>query len=110
MFSNRLFGGCQKQQYVVSRSSKKSECIAFAICLRETLCIEKFKELFTEVRPNAGLDRMLNIFIGEDNLVCNKDVYDPSVSELSKHIGMKYEMLVDHVGKRDVQLDYVLTE
>lgn len=43
-------------------------------------------------------------------MACTKTAYNPTASELPEHVDMKYQLLVDHVEKRDVDLHYVSRE
>lgn len=74
--------------------------------MREILWLKKFKDLWKLVVPNDGVDRMFNISIGEDNILCIKDAHILIVSEMSKHVDIKYQFLVDHVERGNVGLQF----
>lgn len=68
---------------VIAQSSKESEFITLSLCLKEVLWMKKFSSAFKKVPPEPDVDKILNISIGDDNLVCINDDQDPTISELS---------------------------
>lgn len=62
------------------------------------------------VLDRATVERLFDVCIGEDNQACISETLNPVLSDLSKHIDLKYQFLVDHIRKGDVGIRYVCTE
>lgn len=50
---------------------------------------------------------MFKLSIGEDKMACIKDGQRSTVSELSKHIDVKFQFLVDHFTNGEDGLHFV---
>lgn len=98
-----------KQQSVVAQSSKEAEFIALAFCIREALWLQKFEEFFDRILIKGEAHDIFNITLGEDNMGCIRDAQTPVISDLSKHVDIKYQFLVDHVRRGNVKLQFVPT-
>lgn len=85
----RLFNLRSKQQIIVAQSSSEAEFIALAYCVCEVLWVKKFKCILTLVSPHDKVDQTFNMFIGEENLACIKDAYNPEVLVLYKHVDIE---------------------
>lgn len=53
------------------------------------------------------MDALLDIVVGSDNQAFIRDAQSPMLSDLRKHIDVKYQLLVDQVWKWNVKLEYV---
>lgn len=109
-FEGGLWSWRSKQQTIVAQSSKEAEFLALEFCVREVICLKKCKDIMKLVLPNDDVDRMFNISSSEENIACIKDVHSPKVSEMSKNVDLKYQFLVDYVGKGNMGLHYVSTD
>lgn len=47
------------------------------------------------------------MFIGEDNQACVADAEKSVLSDMSKHVDLKYQVLVDNVENGNVRLRFV---
>lgn len=53
------------------------------------------------------LAEFFNIVLWKDNQTCLSDARNSRLSELSKHVDLYFHLLVDHVFKDDLQVEYV---
>lgn len=53
------------------------------------------------------VERLFDTVIGEDNQACIVDAQNDRLSDLSKHVYLKYQVLFDHVRRENVRLKYV---
>lgn len=52
----------------------------------------------------------MKIVIAEGNQRCIKAAYNPVRTELSNHMDFQYQLVVVHVLKRDMEIQYVPTD
>lgn len=108
MCAGSLIHWRSKQQKPVGQSSNESDFVSLAACIRDDLWKMKFLTTMKKVLDSTTAKHIFDI--GKDNQACNADSLDPLLSDLSKHIDLKCQFLVDHIGKGDVKLCYVPTE
>lgn len=53
------------------------------------------------------LQKLLAIVVGEDDQPCLTDLRNVTLLEVSKQVDLKFQLLVDHVRKEDLSVDYV---
>lgn len=90
-----MLAGCcinwkSKQQSVVAQSSKEAEFVALASCVREVLWLCKFAFTLGKDLEKSVVDKILDIYISEDNQACISETENPVLSDLSKHIYLIY--------------------
>lgn len=78
------------------------EFISLAMCVREVLWVKKFPKSFNGILGKVTALNLFAISIGEDNPFCISDAFNSTLSELSKHVDLKCQFLVDHIKKKDV--------
>lgn len=61
------------------------------------LCLYKFKEDFKTFMDSTVVGSLFDVVIGEDNHACLADVRNKELVELSKHVDLKYQLVIDHV-------------
>lgn len=96
-----------KQQSIVAQSSKESEFVALSFCVRDVLWLHKFKKDFDRFMDPKAVATLFDVIIGEDNQACLAEVRNGGLSELSKHVDLKYQMVIDHVQKGEVRVEFV---
>lgn len=81
----------------VTQCSKKSEIAELADCVWEGLWIEKFKldMLKTQGKIGVYMEKLFPVCLGGDSQACITDVQNTSLSDLSQHIDLKYQLRVD---------------
>lgn len=99
-----------KRQSVVAQSTKEAEFIALSTCIRELLWFKKFGNMLERIISKKKVDQLFNVSIAEDNQACIREAKNPGSSELSKHIDVKFQFLVDNIQKGIVDIHYVPTE
>lgn len=103
LFAGAAFSWKSKKQSVVAQSSVEAEYIALADTVREAQWIKKFE------RPFGSPKDLFEIAIGEDNQGCIALSDDRVVNNRSKHIDIKYQMIMDNVRKGLVGIIYIPT-
>lgn len=102
------FGGAaiswqSKKQPVVAQSTVEAEYIALANAVREALWFRKFEV------PRGLPGETFGIVIGEDNQGCISLSEDRIVNNKSKHIDVRYQLIMDNVRKGIIKIVYVGT-
>lgn len=77
--------------------------------MKEALRIKIFRGILDNLLFSKGLNEMFRISIGEDYMGCPSDVRIRKVSDLSKHVDLKYRFLIDPITKGEVDTQYVQT-
>lgn len=80
-----------KQQKIVAQSFMEAEYTSSEFFIRETLWLKNFGTIFKNTFNEHDLVCMFNIKIGESNMGCLRHEHNPVVSELSKHVDIKYQ-------------------
>lgn len=99
-----------KRQTVVAQSSQEAEFIALYSCVSDILWIRKFAGILEHALDKEVVHNLLDICIGEDNQAFIADARNPRVSDLSKHIDLKFQFPLDDVRKGNVKIRYLETE
>lgn len=94
---------------MVGQSSKKAQLVALAMCISEKLLVRKFDAMFLKIMKKEYTDRIIELTIDEGSVACIRDAHKPVVSDLSRHVNIKYHFLVNHVSKANIKLNYVRT-
>lgn len=99
-----------EQQSIVAQSLKDLELIFLASCACVVIRIQNFKQ-------NIGRDLSTDIVIKPFNVVIRKenqariaDAQNDGLSDLSKQVNLKYQVLFVLVRKGTVRLEYVPSE
>lgn len=100
-FSGGFISWRSKKQSVVAQSSVEAEYISLADSVREALWLKKFGN------PVGIQQSTFNISIGEEKQGCRELCGDRVVNEKSKHIVVRYQMIVDNILKTILQVHYV---
>lgn len=66
--------------------------------------------VLNEFVDKVNLDKLLDITILEHNQACIQEVIHPVMSELPKHIDVKYQLIFDHVRKETVKICNIETK
>lgn len=82
-----------------------SEFIALASCAKEDFWIKKFVTTLSIIMSKIAKELLFDILIGEDNEACISEAFNPAHSNFSKHIDLKYHLIVDHVCENEVNLN-----
>lgn len=53
---------------------------------------------------------MFHVSIGDDKLASIRHIYNPNISELFKHVDVKYQFLVGHLRKGKMNPHFVPTK
>lgn len=80
------------------------------MCVRKTLWLEKFEGLMKWFMKDKALKKWFNISAGQGSLVCQSAGHNPVISNLSKHMNLKWQFLINNVGKDKFHLRYDLTD
>lgn len=99
-----------KQQRVVAQSSMEAELVSQTGCLKEVLWVKKFSNIIAKVLDKLTVESLFSIVIGEDNQACISNAKTVVITGYTKHIDLKFRFLVDHIEKRSVGLEYLLTD
>lgn len=75
--------------------------------MEEALWIQMFKGTLENLLSSEELNMMLRILTGEDNMGCISDAKTPRVSDLSKHVDIKYRFGIDQITKAVVDTHYI---
>lgn len=65
---------------------------------------------FGKARGKDTLKKSFDIVICEDSQACLAGVRNATLSEMYKHVDVKGQLPVDDVRKRDLHVEYVLSE
>lgn len=104
MVAGRMVRWRSRHQTVVAQSSKKAVFVALATCLRKALWFKKFETMFLKIMKKECTDQLFQVMIGEDNVASIKDASKPVASDLSRHVDIKYQFLVDYIAKKNIEL------
>lgn len=107
MIGGSLIDWRSKQQSIVAQSTKEAEFIALSFCVRDVLWLLKFKHDVSKVLEVDAVNKMFDVTVGEDNQGCISDVHNANMTDLNKHVDLKYQLLADHIRRGDMQLEYV---
>lgn len=99
-----------KQWLIVVQSSKKSEFLELSFCVKDVLSLYKFMKHFEQVMDSAVVTSIFNVIIAEDNHACLAHMPKDGFPELSKHVDLKYHLVIEHVRKGDVCVEFVSSE
>lgn len=80
------------------------------MCIRETLCIQKFETTTSEVLSHGDLQNLFSICIGKDNQACIFDAQNSTLTDLSKHVDLKFQFLLKKVKMESISLQYVSSD
>lgn len=92
------------------RIQKEVEVTALSMCVKELLCIKKYKPMLRKVLNNENVNKLFDVSTGEDSNACINDVQSPAVTELSKQVDVKYQFYVDYVRKGDIKIHFLSWE
>ena len=104
MCSGGAISWMSKKQTIVAQSSKEAEFVALSYCIREVLWLMKFKLPLQRIVGLDSVKELFDICIREDNQACILDAKNHVLSDLSKPIDLKYQLLVDHIRKGTISL------
>lgn len=82
--------------------------MALSHFLRDVLWLRYFRIQLQRILGKQFINDLLDIIFGKDNQVCIMDAQRPALSDLSKHIYLKYQLLVDHVRKGELDWNMFL--
>lgn len=99
-----------KQQTIVAQSLKKAEVLPLASCIQDVLWFEMFPVMMRKVPVKTAVEWWSDICIDEGNPVFIAAAKTPIPSELSKHVDLKYQSLVEIVQKESLWLRCARTE
>lgn len=88
-----------KQQTLVAQSSVEGNFIALAYSILETLWPMKFGKFLKLALLDKDFHNSFSLCIVEDNYACISDARSGSLTELSKHVDVKCQFMVDHVNE-----------
>lgn len=63
----------------------------------------EFETYFVRFIDLGVLEMIFDVSIGKKDEACLADVKKDGLSELSKHVDLKYQLLLEHVRKRDAR-------
>lgn len=93
-----------KRQSMIAQGTLETEYIAIAFAILEALWIRKLGPLFPKESNISSL------LIKEENQGCFSVAKNDTVNDRSKHIDVKYQMIMDNVKKGIMKLEYVPTD
>lgn len=103
MFAGGPISWRSKQQSVIAQSTVETEFVALSLAVREALWIKKFK-------LDIPIDStVFDITIFEDNQGCISLTKQNVINEKSKHIDVKYQLIVYNVQKGEIDVEYMPT-
>lgn len=71
--------------------------------------VVKFQTSLKIILPNDDLRCIFSICSAEDNQGCIADARNRSLSDLSKHVDVKYQFVGDHIRNGNINIHYVST-
>lgn len=104
MYNGAAISWRSKRQSIVAQSSLQAEYIALAFAIREALWFQKFSDI--GLLSEADFPMMIR----EDNRGCISVAHNDVVNDRTKHIDIKYQLVVDHVRKGNIALEYTPTK
>lgn len=72
--------------------------------------LKKFEKSLKGAIYADDLRSLFSICIGEDNQGCIADAQQGYVADLSKHVDVKYQFIVNHVKQGHIDIKYVATD
>lgn len=91
---------------MVLQSSKENDLIALGLFHREEFWILKFDVVIRKALRPQNVKKPLDPSISERNRVCISPAYNPTCSDFSGHDDVKYQFLVDNVGRGNKRLHF----
>lgn len=98
-----------KQEFVVAQSTMESEFIALAFAVRD-FWIKKFKWDLEKMLDWVVVYNLFDTTVNERIQVCIEDVRNASVSALSRHVDLMYQLIVYNVKKGKRKMKFVSPE
>lgn len=96
-----------KQRSIVAQSFKESKFVALSFCVNYVLCWYKCNGDFKQFMDDAVVASLFEVVIREDNRDCLADVWSGGMSELSKHVDLKYQTVIEHDRSGEVRVKFV---
>lgn len=101
IFSNAAINWRRNNKDIVDQSTVEAGFIALPFAIKETLW---FKTFNTTTRVPS---KTFNICIEEDNQGCISLAKDSKTTDFSKHIDVKYQLIVDKIRKKQFRLHHI---